>query len=195
METTFNSPTMLGVLMRFMLEAIFLFILIRLLYFRYTKKEKFLFTLFLMGISVFFICFILKEENIGLGIGLGMFAILSVMRFRTRNFSVKDMAYTFATVGISVINAVPAKGIPILGYLIINSIIVASVFILEQYLLRNTFSKYSIFYDNLGLLKPGNRNKLIKELSSRTGLDIDRIKICYIDFTREIAHLEIYYKE
>ncbi len=181
--------------MRFALNLIFLFILIRLLYFRYTKKEKFLFTYFLIGISVFFIVFMLKNVEIGIGIGLGIFAIFSVLRFRTRNFSVKDMAYIFTTIGISVINAVSANGLTIPGYLIINLIIVASVFGLEQYLLRNTFSKYSIYYGNLGLLKPGSYHKLLKDLSSRTGLEIEKVKICHIDFTKEIALLEIYYKE
>jgi hypothetical protein len=195
MENLFHSTTVWGVLMRFALNLIFLFILIRLLYFRYSKKEKFMFTFFLIGISVFFICSMLKDIKIEIGMGLGLFAIFTILRFRTRNFSVKDMAYTFTTIGISVINSVNGGGFPVVGFLIINVIVVLSVFILEEYLVKNMFSKYSIYYDNLNLLKPGSNNKLKKDLSSRTGLDIMKVKIRNIDFTREIAHLEIYFKE
>jgi hypothetical protein len=137
----------------------------------------------------------LKDIKIEIGIGLGLFAIFQILRFRTRNFSVKDMAYIFTTIGISVINSINVPEFPIIGFIIINAIIVTTVFILEEHLKKNSFSKYSIYYGNLDLLKPGSYNKLIKDLSSKTGLDIIKVKICNIDFKREIAHLEIYFKE
>jgi hypothetical protein len=194
MENIFNSMTVWGVLLRFAMNLIFLFILIRLLYFRYTKKEKFMFTFFLIGITVFFICAILKDIEIQIGMGLGLFAIFSILRFRTRNFSVKDMAYTFTTIGVSVINSVNLN-FPIIGFLIINIIIVVSAFILEEHLKKNMFSKYSILYDNLELLKPGSNHKLIKDLSSRTGFNILRVKIRNIDLKRNVAELDVFFKE
>jgi hypothetical protein len=195
MEELFNSMTIWGILLRFLMNIIFLFILVGILYFRYSKKEKFLFTFFLLGISVFFICSMLKDTSIELGIGLGLFAIFSILRFRTRNFSVKDMAYTFTTIGISVINSINMPNFPIIGIVIINAIIVVSVFILEEYLQRNLFSKYSISYDNLDLLKPGSKNKLIKDISAKTGHDVLEVKIRNINFKKKIAALEIYFKE
>jgi hypothetical protein len=194
MENIFHSQTMWGILIRFTMNLSFLLILIQILYFRYSKKEKFMFTFFLIGITVFFICAMLKNINIQIGMGFGLFAIFSILRFRTRNFSVKDMAYIFTTIGISVINSVNMQEVPIIGYLIINFIIVLSVFILEEHLKRNMFSKYSILYDNLELLKPGSNRKLIKDLSSRTGLNILWIKIRNIDLKRNIAELDVYFK-
>jgi hypothetical protein len=195
MENLYNSMTLGGILIRFVMNLVFLFILIQLLYFRYSKKEKFLFTFFLIGITVFFICSMLKDIKIEIGIGLGLFAIFQILRFRTRNFSVKDMAYIFTTIGISVINSINVPDFSIIGFIIINVIIVTAVFVLEEHLQKNSFSKYSIYYGNLGLLKPGSNSKLIKDLSSRTGLEIIKVKILNIDFTKEVAHLEIYFKE
>ncbi|HBC77224.1 MAG TPA: DUF4956 domain-containing protein [Bacteroidales bacterium] len=195
MENLFHSQTIWGILIRFALNLIFLLILIRVLYFRYSKKEKFLFTYFLIGIIVFFICALLKDVGMGLGLGFGLFAIFSILRFRTRNFSVKDMAYIFTTIGISVINSMNMQDVPVIGYLIINSIIVISVFILEEHLKKNMFRKYSIFYDNLDLLKPGNNHKLLKDLSSRTGLKVLWVKIRNMDLKRNVAEVEVYFKE
>ena len=195
MENLFNSPTIWGILMRFVLNVIFLFILIRILFFRYSKKEKFFFTLFLIGITVFFICSMLKDIKIEIGMGLGLFAIFGILRFRTRNFSVKDMAYTFATIGISVINSINMENFPIIGFVIIDLIIVTSVFILEEFLKRNEFNKYSIYYNDLELLKPGSNHKLLKDISSKTGHNILRVKICNLDFKKGIAHLEVFFKE
>ena len=195
MENLFHSPTVWSILIRFVMNLVFLLILIRLLYFRYSKKEKFMFTFFLIGITVFFICAMLKDITIGVGMGFGLFAIFSILRFRTRNFSVKDMSYIFTTIGISVINSVNMMEVPIIGYLIINFIIVLSVFILEEHLKNNMFSKYSIFYDDLDLLKPGNNQKLIKDLSARTGFKILSVKIRNINLKKNIAELDVFFKE
>jgi len=137
----------------------------------------------------------LKDYKMEIGMGLGLFAIFGILRFRTRNFSVKDMAYTFTTIGISVINSVNIMDFPILGFLIINIIILLSIFILEEHLKKNTFSKYSIFYDKIELLKPESKHKLIKDLSSKTGLHITKVKIRNINLKRDIAELEVYFKE
>jgi hypothetical protein len=137
----------------------------------------------------------LKDITIGVGMGFGLFAIFSILRFRTRNFSVKDMAYIFTTIGISVINSVNMMQVPIIGYLIINFIIVLTVLILEEHMKKNMFSKYSIFYDNLDLLKPGSNHKLIKDLSSRTGLNILRVKVRNINLKKNVAELDVFFKE
>ena len=195
MENLFHSPTLWGILLRFALNLISLLILIRILYFKYSKKEKFMFTFFLIGIIVFFICALLKDIGMGMGLGFGLFAIFSILRFRTRNFSVKDMAYIFTTIGISVINSMSMQEVPIFGYLIINIIIIVSVFILEEHLRKNNFSKYSVSYDNLDLLKPGSNHKLIKDLSSRTGHDILRVRVRNLDLKKDVAQLDVYFKD
>ena len=84
---------------------------------------------------------------------------------------------------------------PMIGFIIFNTIIVISAFLLEEYLQKNLFSKYSISYDNLDLLKPGNKNKLIKDISAKTGHNVLEVKIRNINFKRKIAQLEIYFKE
>lgn len=184
-----------GVLIRFTFNLVFLFVLIRLLYFRYCKKEKFLFSFFLVGIIVFFICTMLKDKKIEIGVGLGLFAIFGILRFRTRNFSIKDMAYIFASIGVSVINAVNMGGFPFSGFVIINVITVLSVFVLEEYLKRNNFASYSIVYENLDLLKDGSRNKLLKDLSNKTGKEILKVEVLSLDFKRKTALLDIYFKD
>jgi len=195
MENLFHSQTVWGILIRFALNLISLLILIRILYFNYSKKEKFFFTFFLIGIIVFFICALLKDIGMGLGLGFGLFAIFSILRFRTRNFSVKDMAYIFTTIGISVINSMNMQEVPIFGYFIINTIIIVSVFILEEHLRKNSFSKYSVSYDNLDLLKPGSKSKLIKDLSSRTGHTILNVRVRNLDLKKDVAQLDVYFKD
>jgi hypothetical protein len=190
-----NNPDFYGILLRFVINMTFLFILIRVIYYRYTKKEKFLFTFFLMGITVFFITSMLKSVFIEFGMAVGLFAIFAILRFRTRNFSLKDMSYIFTTIGISVINSLKLVGFPVLGVIIINITIVISAVILEEFTIKNNTVTYSIIYDDLELLKSAKKQKILREISTLTGKNIMKIKIRRIDYKNKIALLDISYKD
>ncbi|MBP1674497.1 MAG: hypothetical protein H6Q24_635 [Bacteroidetes bacterium] len=190
-----NNPDFFGILLRFIINTVFLIILIRVIYFRYSKKEKFLFTFFLLGITVFFITSMLKSVFIEFGMAVGLFAVFTILRFRTRNFSLKDMSYIFATIGISVINSLKLVGFPVLGVVIINIIIVIAAIILEEFTLRNNTVTYSIVFEDLELLKTAKKQKILKEISELTGKEILRFKIRRIDYRDKVAILDIFYRD
>lgn len=190
-----SNPDFLGILFRFILNLAFLVILIRVIYFRYTKKEKFLFTFFMLGITVFFISSMLKSVFIEFGMAVGLFAIFTILRFRTRNFSLKDMSYIFTTIGLSLINSLKLVGFPMIGVIIFNLIIIASAVILEEFALRNNTTTYTIILEDLELMKNGKKQKILKELSDLTGREILKYKIRKIDYKKQIAVLDISYKD
>jgi len=190
-----NNPDFYGILIRFVIHLAFLIILIRGIYFRYSKKEKFVFTFFLMGITVFFITAMLKSVWIEIGMAFGLFAIFAILRFRTRNFSLKDMSYIFTVIGISVINSLKLVEFPVLGVFIFNIIIIISAIILEKFSVNNNTTTHSIVYQNLELLKSAKKQRLLKDVSELTGKEILRVKIRRIDFRKKVAFLDIYYKD
>ncbi len=190
-----NHPDFLGIMLRFIINTFFLFILIRVIYFRYSKKEKFLFTFFLLGIMVFFITSMLKSVFIEFGMAVGLFAIFTILRFRTRNFSLKDMSYIFATIGLSVINSLKLVGFPYLGVIIFNIIVLAVVVILEEFTLRHNTTTYTIIYEDLELLKNGKKQKILKEISALTGKENSRFRIRQIDYKEKIAKVDITYSD
>jgi len=190
-----NNPTFLSIMGRFGIDLIFLFLLIVVVYYRHSQKEKFVFTLFLMGIMAFFICSMLGTVFLDMTFAFGLFAVFGILRLRTRNFSVKDMAYTFTTIGLSVINSLKLLKFPLLGVLIINGIVILVAYLLEEFITKNKISSHLIVYDNLELVKPDKKHRLLKDISTRTGKEILRVKIRKINFKRKIAILDIYYKE
>ncbi|MFZ0280157.1 MAG: DUF4956 domain-containing protein [Bacteroidales bacterium] len=190
-----NHPDFFGILLRFFINMVFLLILIRGIYFRYSKKEKFLFTFFLMGITVFFITSMLKSVFIEFGMAVGLFAIFAILRFRTRNFSLKDMSYIFTTIGLSVINSLKLAGFPVLGVIIFNLIIVISAVILEKFVMKNSTVVYTIVYEDLEMLRTAKKQKLLKEISQLTGKEVCRVKIRNIDYKEKVAILEISHRD
>ena len=118
-------------LIRLAINLVVLFIIIKLLYNRYSDKKGNLFAFFLMGIMIFLLCIVLKDVELQMGMALGLFAIFSIIRYRTRNMAIKDMAYLFTVIGISALNALLDYPNPVRGTILVNLIVILTIFLLE----------------------------------------------------------------
>jgi hypothetical protein len=217
----FQDP-LWGVLLRLAINLIVLYIVIYLIYAQHAKKKDKMFPFFLMGIMLFLICTLLKSVEMNMGMALGLFAVFSIMRFRTENLVAKDMAYLFTVIGISVINAMFDFPHPVRGTILVNVILILTVFILEFYLSKYSkeadnkadkkalkkaeekadkkaekkkFNRHQVLYDNLELLNPDKMNVLIKDISTRTGINIEKIQIRKIDLVKGNAELDVFYRD
>jgi hypothetical protein len=195
LETIAQTNTLLSILIRFSFNLVVLVILIRFIYYKFTKKAEYLFSFLLMGIIIFLLCSLLMTVDIHLGMALGLFAIFAILRFRTVNYSTKDMTYIFTVIGVSVINSQANIPPPVAGALIVNSIIILAAFLLELFLRKNGLSSFLIIYNKPELLNPLIRKELLKELSNHTGLIIERVKVRKIDIGKGNAELEVYFRE
>jgi hypothetical protein len=194
-ETLLLSSSLQGIMVRFFFNLLVLFILIRLIYYRFVKKEEYVFSFFLMGIIIFLLVSLLTTVDIKLGLALGLFAVFGILRFRTVNYTAKDMTYVFTIIAISVINS-QAKITPlILGAIFVNAIIIIVAIILELFLKKNALTLVVIRYNKLKLLNPEHRKDLLKDLTAQTGLKIEKIKIRRINIGKGRAELEVFFKD
>jgi hypothetical protein len=189
-----NIPEFWGLMIRFGITVIALFILIRVIYYRYSANKMFLFTFSLMGVVIYFIAAMMHIVFLDIGMAFGLFAIFTILRLRTKNFSVKDMSYMFTTIGLSVINSLKLVRFPLLGLLIINVIIILAAYLLEESMSKNKSESHLIIYDNLELLKSDKKQKILNELCQITGKEILKYKIIRVNYKRKIARIEIFYK-
>jgi hypothetical protein len=159
-----------GILLRLAINIGVLYILIYLIYPRFSRKKDFMFPLFLMGIMLFLICILLKKSEMQMGMALGLFAVFSIMRFRTENLVSKNMAYLFTVIGASVINAMFDFPHPVRGTILVNIIIILTVLILEL-----TLSKYNIEAEDkaerLAEMKAGNKTAKKTEMKPEKNHD------------------------
>jgi hypothetical protein len=216
-------------LIRLAINIAVLFIIIKLLYNRNSDKKGNLFAFFLMGIMIFMLCIVLKDVELQMGMALGLFAIFSIIRYRTKNMAIKDMAYLFTILGISAVNALLDYPNPVRGTILVNSIIILTIFLLEisfkktekkkvvkeakvkkeltaeemekkaakkeKKMLKKTtqLKKHPILYDNLALLNPDKMNELKADLSARTGIKTEKIRIRKINLVAGNAELDLFY--
>lgn len=185
---------------RLAIDFLSVFILIRFVYFPVYKKREFYFTFFVFNIVIFLLSFLLNKVDLSLGAAFGLFAVFSMLRYRTENISIKDMTYLFLVIAIGLINAITKiKGTEdsyeyaFLG--IINVVIIALAFLLESKLLFKKEGVKVIVYEKIDLVKAENRALLIEDIKARTGLNVYRISIFKIDFLNDSAQIKIYYTE
>ena len=187
--------TLVSLLIRFFVNLFVLIILIRVIYYRYSRKDEFLFSFLILGIIIFLIVSLLETIEVQMGMALGLFAIFAILRFRTKDLTVKEMTYIFTTIGVSVINSQAHIPPPILGAIVINSIIISAVFFLEVYLHGRATSSITVSYSNLDLLAPDRMNELLTDLSLQTRQDVKKVNILEIDIRKGSADLEVFYKK
>ena len=181
-------------LIKLIINVIFLTGIIRFIYYKYSKKKEYLFTFYLIGTVVFFLCFTLKKYELDLGMALGLFAIFGILRYRTTPIDVKEMTYLFVVIGISVMNALSNKKMSYVEILSANSIILLVVYFFERFYNQNMVLKKDIIYETIENIHPENHNKLKEDIQQRLGIQIVKLEIGDINFLRDTADITVYYK-
>jgi hypothetical protein len=134
--------------------------------------------------------FVLNQVKISMGAAFGLFAVFSMLRYRTEGISMKDMTYLFIVIGIGLISAIQLE---IYELAIINGIIVFCTFLLDSNTIFKRELTKNIQYENIEMIRPENQEKLIADLRTRTGLNIHRVSVNRIDFLKDTAVIKIYY--
>ena len=178
---------------RLCINVFFLTILIRFLYYTKTKRKDYLFTYYLIGTITFFLCFGLKKLDIDTGMGLGLFAIFGIIRYRTDAIEIKEMTYLFMVIGLSVVNALASNQLSIAEMSLINIFLVILTFILEFVWLMKHETRKTIIYERIDLITPEKASEMKQDIDVRTGLSINRFEIGQIDFLNDTAQVRVFY--
>ena len=188
-----RSEDFYSLLIRLGINLVFLTILIRVLYYTKTRRKDYLFTYYLIGTITFFLCFGLMQMDIDTGMGLGLFAIFGIIRYRTDAIEIKEMTYLFMVIGISVVNALASNELSISEVGVINISVILLTYLLENVWLMKHETRKTINYERIDLIKPENQDLLKADLEKRTGLTINRVEVGKIDFLNDTAMVRIYY--
>ncbi|MDB0010906.1 DUF4956 domain-containing protein [Flavobacteriales bacterium] len=180
-------------LFKFGINFIFLIIIVRLIYYRVKDDKDYVFTYIMFNILTFFICFLLRKVPMEMGFALGLFAVFGILRYRTEAIPIRQMTYLFIVIGISMINALSNKSVSIFEVLFTNGLITLITYLIDRLWFQTIEEKKNIVYEKIELIKPENKQELIKDLKERTGLPIHEVKVDKIDFLRDTAAVTIYY--
>lgn len=181
---------------RFVICLAFNWLIIDRLYYRKSHRRDFYFTFLLTSVAIFFLVFfmIFGLDELGgktsMGIGIGLFGIFSIMRYRTDAMPVREMTYLFVIISMSVVNAI-ASSATLLEIFLTDTILVVAIWLCEK-MLKIEHTKL-VQYDRIELTKPERREELIADLKERLGLDIYKVETGAVDLLRDMTIVKVYF--
>ncbi|MCC6180440.1 MAG: DUF4956 domain-containing protein [Bacteroidia bacterium] len=185
---------------RLAIDLVSVFVLIRFIYFPIYKHREFFFTYFIFNIIIFLISFLLNRVDLSMGAAFGLFAVFSMLRYKTEEIAIKDMTYLFLVIAIGLISAVTKvkdtpDSIEHLFLIAINASVLLITYLLESKIFLKRENVKTILYENIELIRAGRSEELLADLKLRTGFNVHRYSIHKIDFLRDAAQIKIYFYE
>lgn len=130
------------------------------------------------------------------GFALGIFAIFSLIRYRTAPISAREMTYIFLSVGIAAKNHLAPQDMEFYKFIITDGIILLFAAMAEYFLFRDEYVTKTLVYNQLENIHPDKRKELLDDLSIRFGIkDVKKVKIGRIDMSKNSATILVTFKD
>ena len=168
-------------------------VIVRFIYYPRTREKEYVFTFLLFNTIIYFVIALLRTAELGVGIGFGLFAIFSVLRYRTDPIPIREMTYLFIIIALPVVNSAGSSQGAFWKLAVANVMVVAVMYALERAWGFDFETSSRITYDHIELILPTRREELLADLRERTGLPVSRVEIGRLDFLRDTAQIKAYY--
>jgi hypothetical protein len=169
------------------------FAIVRFIYYPQRRDKDYVFTFFAFNTIIFFVLSLLKSVDLSVGFGFGLFAIFSVLRYRTSTIPIREMTYLFVVIALPVINSILVQEQGWEELIVANLATIAVIYTLEKEWGFHYEIRKSITYEKIEMIRPENWSSLVDDLEERTGIPIKRIEIGELNFLRDTAEINIYY--
>ena len=121
------------------------------------------------------------------GIGFGLFGLLSLLRLRSAAFTIKDVAYTFISLILALVNGLPDRNFVLVGAVNLGLLLVVWV-------ADDTRSKPASRVMRLTLERAVTDPRDVKaDVAARLSVDVLSVVIEEIDFVRETTLVTVLY--
>lgn len=221
-----ENVNLLNLLVSTALNTFFVWVIVHYFYYPKGRRRDYYFSFILMSISVFALIYLLlgSDKSVGTGVALGLFAIFSIVRYRTESVPIREMTYLFLLVALSVMNGKigsslyflehsplpkdpermvevplePVDGLMVtMVYIIGLSLLFIFVIWVAEKLLQRSYTegcKY-VRYDNIELIRPDCYDELVADLRERLGVEIERVEVGAVDFLKDMTMLRVFYRD
>lgn len=178
-----------------LLNLVIALAIVRFIYYPATQDKRYVLTFITFSTITYFVLGLLTSVDLSIGVGFGLFAIFSVLRYRTDEMPPREMTYLFVFIALPIMNSVLMGDGAVAQLLVSNAFVVVVLFVLEKGWGFRFEESRRVTYDRIELIAPQRRDELIADLSARTGLTIKSVEVRRLDLLRDVAELRITYSE
>ena len=186
-------PSASAMLTGFGVNLLVTLLIARFIYYPTRRSHTYVFTFITFSTIVYFVMMLLGSTDLSVGVGFGLFALFSVLRYRTDTLPTREMTYVFVFMAVPIINALLLPGGYYAQAATANLAIVLVLFVLERGWGFRFEGSQRLRYDRVELVKPERYGELLEDLRARTGLPLTRVEVVSLDLLRDSAELKLYY--
>ena len=183
------SPAM-HLTVQFLFNMAICSVLVWLFYFPKSHNKGFSVTFMLFSAVVFLLLYFMGSVSLDITVGLGLFMIFGIMRYRTEMIPIREMTYLFVTIATAVINGINAIDDQLI---LANLLLIVLLAVIEYGIGRKREVSKLVCYERIELIRPERRKELVADLEQRLGHKINRVEVGNVDFLRDVAFLKVYY--
>lgn len=177
---------------RLLINTVSVFVLIR-CYYAFSRHRENAASFILFGVGVFLVTALLHSVTVTMGFAFGLFAVFSMLRYRTEALGIKEMTYLFLVIAMALLAAVGTMHHVELVFL--NLLVIALARVLETRVLLPRHSEREVEYEKIENVHRDRRELLIADLRERTGLDVFRVDVVSVSYLRDTAVLRMHFRQ
>ncbi len=185
--------TITNLFIGFALNLVVALLIVRGIYYPSKPNKNYIVTFMAFNTLIFFVMSLLTSIELSIGAGFGLFAIFSILRYRTNPMPPRDMTYLFILIGLPIINATLNTGVTWVALVLINIAVISVLYVLEKGWGFQYQESTRIIYDRIELIHEDKRDLLLADLRERTGLPITHVEIGELNFLRDSAEIKLLY--
>lgn len=178
----------------FIVNILIGFLIVRLVYYPRGRNNNFVFTFLAFNTVIYFIMGLFTSVELSIGIGFGLFALFSILRYRTETVPIREMTYLFIMAALPILNAI-LWGLQQYGKMLaVDMLVILTVWVLDrEWGFHRQQHQMEIKYEKIELVKKEKYDEMLADLRERTGLAIQDFEVLRINFLRDVARIRITY--
>ena len=174
----------------FLIDIAYIFIIFFGIYYPTYKRTDAFFSFILFNIVIFILTYVLNQVKISMGAAFGLFAVFSMLRYRTMNIGMRDMTYLFICIAIGLVSGIQMEYDKLIILLTLLTFFIA-VFDTSTFIKKE--KSKSIKIENVELAHQARKQELIDYLRESTGYDVHHVSTDNLDLKRNSVDVTIYY--
>ena len=127
------------------------------------------------------------SDNVGAGLGLGLFGVLSIIRLRSSSLAQGEVAYFFAALALGLLGGIKSHLIIVA---ILMALILASLWVGDHPALMRRNRNQVVTLDRA----ISNENELITELEDLLGAHVRSVDLKSLDLVNDTTIVEVHYR-
>ncbi len=157
------------------------------------KNSENAITFMMFNVIIFIISNVLHSTEMSMGAAFGLFAVFSMLRYRTEDISMIEMTYLFLSISIGIVSAIGKNHWSNTLFYVTSILII--LFVLEFIIFKKRHKYMNIQYENIQHIHAKEHDVLISELKKQLGVNVVGFKVIQVDLVNEIATLRVLFHE